>query len=162
MIFLLVPSLEQGGTERQATLLALALRARNLPVHMIVFRGGVFARDIEAAGIPLTIIGDGRWISYFIALAKLLRAEKTGRAVLVSAARQCRVGHRSGDRPAMPPDLGHSFRGYAACRLQFQDARRLPVGTHAVVSSALHYRKFKVRRRMLYPERISAERHPCD
>jgi len=75
-VFLLVPSLEQGGTERQATLLALALRKRNLPVRVVVFRGGVFAQDIEAAGIPLTVLGGGGWISYFPALARLLRAEK--------------------------------------------------------------------------------------
>jgi glycosyltransferase involved in cell wall biosynthesis len=75
-IFLLVPSLEQGGTERQVALLALALHARDIPVHVIVFRGGVFAREIAAAGIPLTILGDGRWVSYFLALARLLRREK--------------------------------------------------------------------------------------
>ena len=75
-IFLLVPSLEQGGTERQATLLALTLRRKNLPVHVIVFRGGVFAHDIEAAGIPLTTLGGGGWMSYFPALARLLRKEK--------------------------------------------------------------------------------------
>ncbi len=112
-IFLLVPSLEQGGTERQATLLALALRARNLPVHVIVFRGGVFARDIEAAGIPLTTLGSGGWVSYFPSLAKLLRAEKPAvlysflpHANVVSAiARivdpQCRLiwGIRSSDMP---------------------------------------------------------------
>lgn len=112
-IFLLVPSLEQGGTERQATLLALALRARNLPVHVIVFRRGVFAHDIEAAGIPLTALGGGGWASYSLALAKLLRTEKPAllysllpHANVVSAiARiadpQCRLiwGIRSADMP---------------------------------------------------------------
>lgn len=112
-IFLLVPSLEQGGTERQATLLALALNARNIPVRVIVFRGGVFAHDIEAAGIPLTTLGGGGWVSYFPALAKLLRAEKPAtiysflpHANVVSAiARlvdpQCRLvwGIRSSDMP---------------------------------------------------------------
>ena len=73
--FLLVPSLERGGTERQATLLALALRARNLPVHVIVFRGGVFGQAIEAAGIPLSVLGGMGWISYLPALVRLIRNE---------------------------------------------------------------------------------------
>ena len=112
-IFLLVPSLEQGGTERQATLLALALHARNIPVHVIVFRSGVFARDIEGAGIPLTTLGGTGWISYFPALARLLKAEKpvalysflphgnVVSAIARLADPQCRLiwGIRSSDMP---------------------------------------------------------------
>lgn len=81
-ILLLVPSLERGGTERQATLLALTLRARNLPVHVIVFRGGVFAQAVEAAGIPLSVLGGAGVMSYLPALAHLIRNEKP--AVLYS------------------------------------------------------------------------------
>lgn len=127
-IFLLVPSLEQGGTERQATLLALALHAKKKPVHVTVFRGGVFARDIEAAGIPLTILGSGGWISYFPSLSRLLRSEKP--AVLYSflphanvvaaiariVAPQCRLiwGIRSSDMPL----AGYGLKTRAAYRLE--------------------------------------------
>lgn len=112
-IFLLVPSLEQGGTERQATLLALTLHEKKHPVHMVVFRGGVFAREIEAAGIPLDTLGGSGWMSYFPSLARLLRAKKpsvlysflphanvvTAIARIVSP--QCRLiwGIRSADMP---------------------------------------------------------------
>jgi glycosyltransferase involved in cell wall biosynthesis len=57
-------------------LLALTLHRKNLPVHVVVFRGGVFAHEIEAAGIPLTTLGGPGWISYFPSLARLLREEK--------------------------------------------------------------------------------------
>lgn len=127
-VFLLVPSLEQGGTERQATLLALALHAKDVPVHVIVFRGGVFARDIEDAGIPLTTIGGGIWMSYFSALSSALRQEKPdviysflphANVVAASArlvAPQCRViwGIRSSDMPL----AGYGLKTRAAYRLE--------------------------------------------
>ena len=126
--FLLVPSLEQGGTERQATLLALALHDKKLPVHMIVFRGGVFARDIEAAGIPLTTLGTGGWVSYFPSLSRLLRKEKPAviysflpHANVVAAiarivAPQCRLiwGIRSSDMPL----AGYGLKTRAAYLLE--------------------------------------------
>lgn len=132
-IFLLVPSLEQGGTERQATLLALALHARNIPVHVIVFRGGVFARDIEGAGIPLTTLGGTGWISYFPALARLLKAEKPAAlysflphgnvvsAVARLADPQCRLiwGIRSSDMPL----AGYGLKTRAAYWLECKLAR---------------------------------------
>lgn len=126
--FLLVPSLEQGGTERQATLLALALHEKKIPVQVIVFRGGVFARDIEAAGIRLMTLGTGGWISYFPSLSRLLRKEKPTviysflpHANIVAAiarivAPQCRLiwGIRSSDMPL----AGYGLKTRAAYRLE--------------------------------------------
>jgi glycosyltransferase involved in cell wall biosynthesis len=156
-IFLLVPSLEQGGTERQATLLALTLRRKNLPVHVIVFRGGVFAHDIEAAGIPLTTLGGGGWMSYFPALAKLLRKEKPSaiysflpHANVVSAIvrlvdPECRLiwGIRSADMPL----AGYGLK----TRLAYWLERSLSSLPHRIITNSKSGAASCVRKK--FPER---------
>ena len=57
-VVLLIPTLDRSGAEKQCMLLATHLPRDQFEVHVIALtRGGPFADDLSAAGIPLTVIG---------------------------------------------------------------------------------------------------------
>lgn len=57
-VVLLIPTLDRSGAEKQCTLLASRLPRDEFDVHVIALtRGGPYAADLAAAGIPLTVIG---------------------------------------------------------------------------------------------------------
>ena len=57
-IVLLIPTLDRSGAEKQFTLLATRLPRDEFDVRAIALtRSGPYAADLEAAGIPLTVIG---------------------------------------------------------------------------------------------------------
>src|SRR4051812_41772685 len=77
-IGLLVPTLERGGTERQVSLLALALSRRGHSVTVITFRpGGELGRDLENTGVVLRSLAGGRLepASYLVGLTSWIVAE---------------------------------------------------------------------------------------
>lgn len=62
-VVLLARRLDQGGAERQLVTLACAMKARGIPVHVVLFySGGVFDHELMAAGVPLYFADkQGRW-----------------------------------------------------------------------------------------------------
>lgn len=79
-IVLLIRSLERGGAERQAVMLARGLRDAGVDVCVMVFYGGgAFERDLERAGIRQVVLGkSGRWdvVAFLQRLVRELRREK--------------------------------------------------------------------------------------
>ena len=62
-ILLIIPTLERCGAEKQLTLLATGLPRDRFDVHVCALtRGGPLAESLNAAGIPLTVIGKRRKI----------------------------------------------------------------------------------------------------
>lgn len=60
-ILQIIPTLDRSGAEKQLVLLAAGLPRDEFEVHVAALtRGGPLAEDLQAAGIPLTIIGK-RW-----------------------------------------------------------------------------------------------------
>ena len=60
-IVLVLPSLDTGGTERQAVATALALAAAGHGITVAVLTGGgPMTGDLQAAGIPIQVLGPGR------------------------------------------------------------------------------------------------------
>ena len=57
-VVLLIPTLDRSGAEKQCALLATGLPRDQFDVHVIALtRGGPYADELAAAGIPLTVIG---------------------------------------------------------------------------------------------------------
>jgi len=57
-ILQIIPTLDRSGAERQLSLLACGLPKAEFDVHVCALtRGGPLAAPIEAAGVPLTVIG---------------------------------------------------------------------------------------------------------
>jgi glycosyltransferase involved in cell wall biosynthesis len=57
-LLLLIPTLDRSGAEKQLTLLATRLPRDEFDVHVVALtRGGPFADELAAAGIPLTVLG---------------------------------------------------------------------------------------------------------
>ncbi len=57
-VVLLIPTLDRSGAEKQFTLLATRLPRDEFDVRAIALtRGGPYADELQAAGIPLTVIG---------------------------------------------------------------------------------------------------------
>jgi glycosyltransferase involved in cell wall biosynthesis len=57
-IVLMIPTLDQSGAEKQFALLATRLPPDEFDVHAIALtRGGPYADELAAAGIPLTVLG---------------------------------------------------------------------------------------------------------
>ena len=57
-VVLLIPTLDRSGAEKQFTLLATGLPRDEFDVRAIALtRGGPYADELQAAGIPLTVIG---------------------------------------------------------------------------------------------------------
>ncbi len=84
-IFLLVPSLEHGGTERQVALLARILHQRAYDVTVLMLRAyeGQLVAELREAGIPVrSLEGNLGFLSYFLSLRRLVQIEKP--AVLYS------------------------------------------------------------------------------
>lgn len=79
-IILLCQSLVVGGTQRQITLLAPALKHRGHDVSVAVFyRDGPFAADLAAAGIVVHDLGKrGRWdiVGFFTRLRSLVTRQR--------------------------------------------------------------------------------------
>ena len=60
-ILQIIPTLDRAGAEKQFTLLATQLPRSEFEVHTCALtRAGPYAADLEAAEIPLTVIGK-RW-----------------------------------------------------------------------------------------------------
>ncbi|MGZ0166573.1 MAG: glycosyltransferase, partial [Planctomycetales bacterium] len=60
-VFLLIPTLDRSGAEKQLTHLAIGLPRDEFDVEVVALtRGGPYEEQLKAAGIPLTIIGK-RW-----------------------------------------------------------------------------------------------------
>lgn len=60
-VLLLIPTLDRSGAEKQLTLLATGLPRDRFEVEVVCLtRGGPFQTDLEAAGIPVTVLGK-RW-----------------------------------------------------------------------------------------------------
>lgn len=77
-VILLIPTLDRSGAEKQLTHLAIGLPRDEFDVEVVALtRGGPYAEQLKAAGIPLTIIGK-RWKFDPFALRRLrkLIAEK--------------------------------------------------------------------------------------
>jgi glycosyltransferase involved in cell wall biosynthesis len=56
-VVFVIPTLDRSGAEKQLALLASRLPRAEFDPHVIALtRGGPYARDLEAAGIPLTIL----------------------------------------------------------------------------------------------------------
>jgi glycosyltransferase involved in cell wall biosynthesis len=73
-IMLLVPNLEHGGSERQAALLALALRRKGHEIAVATFhQGGPFEAALEKAGIPVFSLGAGKPLGPFLVVPRLVR-----------------------------------------------------------------------------------------
>jgi glycosyltransferase involved in cell wall biosynthesis len=57
-VVMLIPTLDRSGAEKQCTLLATGLPRDRFDVHVVALtRGGPYAADLAAAGIPVTVIG---------------------------------------------------------------------------------------------------------
>lgn len=57
-ILFLIPTLDRAGPEKQLTLLACGLKSRGWDVHVgCLTRGGPYREPLEAAGVPVTILG---------------------------------------------------------------------------------------------------------
>lgn len=57
-VVLLIPTLDRSGAEKQLTLLATGLPRDEFDVEVVCLtRGGPFQTELEAAGIPVTIVG---------------------------------------------------------------------------------------------------------
>jgi glycosyltransferase involved in cell wall biosynthesis len=57
-ITFLIPTLDRSGAEKQLTLLAAGLPSRGFDVEVLALdRGGPYAEVLEAAGIPVTVLG---------------------------------------------------------------------------------------------------------
>jgi len=75
-VLLLIPTLDRSGAEKQFTLLATRLPRDRFQVEAVALtRGGPYADDLRAAGIPLTVIGKrGRFDPFALRhLRKLIR-----------------------------------------------------------------------------------------
>ncbi len=60
-LLLIIPTLDRGGAEKQLTLLACGLQQQGFDVHVACLtRGGPWEATLQAAGVPVTIIGK-RW-----------------------------------------------------------------------------------------------------
>ena len=57
-VLLVIDSLDGGGTERYVVDLAVAVRRRGWPVHVACSAGGVRARDLADAGVPVSVLLD--------------------------------------------------------------------------------------------------------
>lgn len=72
-VLLVIPTLDRSGAEKQLTLLATGLPREEFDVEVVALtRGGPFEDDLNAAGIPLTVIGK-RWKFDPFALRRLKR-----------------------------------------------------------------------------------------
>ena len=79
----IIPSLDRSGAEKQLTLLARALAREEFEVHVCALtRGGPLAADLQAAGIPATVLGK-RWKLDPHAFWRLVRLVKQLRPDLV-------------------------------------------------------------------------------
>jgi len=57
-ILQIIPTLDRSGAEKQLTLLAAGLPRDEFEVHVcLLTRGGPFEADLQAAGVPVTLIG---------------------------------------------------------------------------------------------------------
>lgn len=57
-VLLLIPTLDRSGAEKQLTLLATGLPRDEFDVEVVCLtRGGPYQADLEAAGIPVTVLG---------------------------------------------------------------------------------------------------------
>ena len=79
-VVILLRSLEIGGAERQAVLLAKALHGAGWPVCVVTsYDKGGLADELRAAGVELHLAGKkGRWdmLGYLLRLTRLLRGLK--------------------------------------------------------------------------------------
>lgn len=79
-ILLLLPNLANGGSERQAVLLALMLQKKGRPVAVATLQGGgYFAESLERAGVPQFLLGARGLASVLRSpfnLTRLLRRER--------------------------------------------------------------------------------------
>lgn len=79
----IIPTLDRSGAEKQLVLLATCLPREEFDVHVAALtRGGPLARDLQAAGIPLTVIGK-RWKADPLAYLRLERHVRAVRPDLV-------------------------------------------------------------------------------
>jgi glycosyltransferase involved in cell wall biosynthesis len=57
-LVLVIPTLDRSGAEKQLTLLATQLPREEFDVHVVALtRGGPYEVDLQAAGIPVTVLG---------------------------------------------------------------------------------------------------------
>jgi len=57
-VLLLIPTLDQSGAEKQLTLLASGLPRDEFDVHVVALtRSGPYARELQAAGVPVIVLG---------------------------------------------------------------------------------------------------------
>ncbi|MBR2694003.1 MAG: glycosyltransferase [Thermoguttaceae bacterium] len=64
-ILQIIPTLDRSGAEKQMTLLACGLAKEDFEIHVCALtRGGPYADDLRKAGVPLTVIGKKRKISF--------------------------------------------------------------------------------------------------
>jgi len=57
-LVLVIPTLDRSGAEKQFALLATHLPRDKFDVHVVALtRGGPYAADLEAAGVPVTVLG---------------------------------------------------------------------------------------------------------
>jgi len=77
-VVLLIPTLDRSGAEKQLTLLAKGLPRDEFDVEVVCLtRGGPFQTELEAAGIPVTIVGKRfRFDPFAIFRLRRLIAEK--------------------------------------------------------------------------------------
>ena len=78
-IFLLVPSLEHGGTERQVAILARVLHQQGYDVSVLVLRDirGQLDTELRQSGVPIHSLGGSLgFLSYFLTLRRLVAQEK--------------------------------------------------------------------------------------
>lgn len=79
----IIPTLDQGGAEKQMTLLACGLKCADCDVHVCaITRGGPWSDKLAEAGVPLTIIGK-RWKADPLAYWRLERYVRALRPRLV-------------------------------------------------------------------------------
>lgn len=72
----IIPTLDQAGAEKQLALLAGELKRRGWPVHVCALtRGGPYQKKLEAAGVPVTVIGKATKLDPFayLRLRRFLR-----------------------------------------------------------------------------------------
>jgi len=78
-IGLIIPTLDRGGAEKQLTLLATGLdRSRFEPHVILLTRDGPYRRELEEAGVPVTLIGK-RFkfdVGAFFRLVRFLKEQK--------------------------------------------------------------------------------------
>jgi glycosyltransferase involved in cell wall biosynthesis len=78
-IGLIIPTLDRGGAEKQLTLLAQGLdRSRFEPHVILLTRDGPYRRELEEAGVPVTLIGK-RFkfdVGAFFRLVRFLKEQK--------------------------------------------------------------------------------------